>query len=348
MPVFIIAEAGVNHNGDLGRALAMVDAAQAMGADAVKFQTFSTEKVMTRTAEKAEYQKRQTGEGSQFDMVKKLELSEADHRAIVERCGALGIEFMSTAFDAESHELLLDLGIRRVKIPSGEITNWPFIRQLVGAGLPVILSTGMADMKEIHEAINVIEKERLARGHMQALAEVLTVLHCTSNYPADFGDVNLRAMNSIAAETGFPVGYSDHTLGISVATAAVALGAMVIEKHFTLDRDLPGPDHAASIEPDEFAAMVLQIRSVERALGSTVKAPAPAELGVRAVARRSVMSGRVLPAGTELTEADVIMMRPGTGISPTELDRLIGRRLRVDVDEGEQITWEMFSDPAGA
>lgn len=346
MSVFIIAEAGVNHNGDLDRALEMIDAAHAMGADAVKFQTFSTEKVMTRSAEKAEYQKRQTGDGSQFDMVKKLELSEADHRAIVARCGERGIEFMSTAFDADSHDLLLDLGIRRVKIPSGEITNWPFVRQLVAAGLPLILSTGMADMQEIHDAIHVIAEARAAAGHAQPLGEILTVLHCTSNYPADFADVNLRAMGSIAAETGLPIGYSDHTLGISVATAAVALGATVIEKHFTLDRNLPGPDHAASIEPAEFAAMVAQIRSVEEALGSFVKAPAPAELGVRAVARRSIMSGRDMPAGTLLTEADLVMMRPGTGIPPTQIDRLLGRELRVDVGEGLQMSWDMLVETA--
>jgi sialic acid synthase SpsE len=322
----------------------MVDVAHAMGADAVKFQTFSAEKLMTRDAGKAAYQKRQTGEGSQFDMVKKLELSKSDHRILADRCGELGIEFMSTAFDAEAHKLLLDLGIRRVKIPSGEITNWPLIRQLVTAGLPVILSTGMADMQEIHEAIAVVAEARAVAGHRQPLDEMLTILHCTSNYPADFEDVNLRAMGSISAETGMPIGYSDHTLGISVATAAVALGAAVIEKHFTLDRDLPGPDHAASVEPEEFAAMVRQIRSVELALGSPVKAPGPAELGVRAVARRSVTAGRALAAGTRLNAGDLVMMRPGTGISPTRLDGLIGRELRVDIERGRQLGWDMLVD----
>jgi N,N'-diacetyllegionaminate synthase len=342
LKTFIIAEAGVNHNGDLDRALAMVDAAKAFGADAVKFQTFTTENVMTRSAEKAEYQKRQTGEGSQFDMVKKLELDEAAHRAIVRRCDEIGIEFMSTAFDTGSHELLLGLGIKRIKIPSGEITNWPFIRDLLRADLPIILSTGMATMDEIDDTVAFIGRVRAENGFATPLQQCLTILHCTSNYPADFSDVNLRAMCSIAEHCSMPVGYSDHTLGTAVSTAAVALGATIIEKHFTLDKNLPGPDHAASIEPDEFAAMVAQIRAVELAMGSPVKAPADAELGVRAVARRSITSARDLAAGTELASSDLVMMRPGTGISPRELETLIGRRLKVSVTQHTALSWDMI------
>jgi N,N'-diacetyllegionaminate synthase len=340
---FIIAEAGVNHNGDLGRALEMVEVAACIGADAVKFQSFLTEKVMTRSAEKAEYQKRQTGAGSQFDMVKKLELDAEAHHLLAERCNRVGVEFMSTAFDVDSHKLLCRLGVRRIKVPSGEITNWPFLRALLADDLPIILSTGMATLDEIVDTVEFIKVVREANGFDTQLAERLTILHCTSNYPADFCDVNLRAMRTIAESTGLPVGYSDHTLGTAVATAAVAMGAEIIEKHFTLDRGLPGPDHMASIEPNEFKFMVSQIRTVEAALGSDQKVPAPCELGVRAVARRSITSARDLVAGSILQPDDLAMMRPGTGISPRMLDDVVGRTLQVEVPEGTLLDWTMLS-----
>lgn len=340
MKVFIIAEAGVNHNGDAARALEMVDVAARAGADAIKFQTFSADKLVSHQAEKAEYQKRETGEGSQHAMLKALEMSNALHTALIVRCAQAGIEFMSTPFDNEAADMLVGLGMRRIKVPSGEITNHPFLRHLASKDQPLIVSTGMATMAEIAEALDVITKVRAARGFAAPLEAVVTVLHCTSNYPAEPGDVNLRAMRTIADETGVPVGYSDHTLGLAVSTAAVAMGATVIEKHFTLDRTLPGPDHRASLTPDELAALIIQIRMVEAALGSPVKAPTEAELPVRAVARRSVSVARDLPTGAMLTRGDLALLRPGTGIAPRHIDELGGRTLARGVVRGTPLVWE--------
>ncbi len=328
MSVFFIAEAGVNHNGDLARALAMVDAAQAAGADAIKFQTFSAEKLVSPLAQKADYQARETGEGSQYAMLKALELSDDDHRTLVDRCASVGIEFMSTPFDAEAADFLVSLGMKRLKVPSGEITNLRFLRHLAAKALPVILSTGMADMDEIDEALGVFGDD------------YVTILHCTSNYPAVPADVNLRAMASIAAHTGRPVGYSDHTLGLAVSTAAVAMGAVVIEKHFTLDRALPGPDHSASLLPDEMAALIAQIRDVEAALGSPVKAPTASELPVRDVARRSVCATRDLVAGEVIDDDAVALLRPGTGIAPKHFEEVAGRRLARAVAAGQPLVWD--------
>ncbi|WP_033923083.1 N-acetylneuraminate synthase [Sphingomonas sp. 37zxx] len=339
MSVFVIAEAGVNHNGDATRALEMVDVAARVGADAIKFQTFSADKLVSHQAEKAEYQKRETGEGTQHAMLKALEMSDALHASLVARCAQAGIEFMSTPFDDEAADMLVTLGMQRIKVPSGEITNHSFLRYLAGKDRPLIVSTGMATMAEIVEALDVIAKARAALGFAVPLADVVTVLHCTSNYPAEPSDVNLRAMRTIADETGVPVGYSDHTLGLAVSTAAVAMGAMVIEKHFTLDRTLPGPDHRASLTPDELAMLIVQIRTVEAALGSSVKAPTKAELPVRAVARRSVSVARDLPAGTMLTRGDLALLRPGTGIAPRYIDELGGRTLARDVVRGTPLVW---------
>lgn len=340
MSVFIIAEAGVNHNGDPERALAMVDVAHEAGADAIKFQTFSTDKVIGPTAEKAEYQKRETGEGSQRDMVRPLEMSDELHRRLVERCRDRGIEFMSTPFDEEAADFLLDLGMKRIKAPSGEIVNHPFLRFLASKDRPLIVSTGMATLEEIEEALAVIAATRSAHGFTAPMAEMVTVLHCTSNYPAACSDVNLRAMRTIADATGLPVGYSDHTLGVAVSTAAVALGAVVIEKHFTLDSRLPGPDHRASLEPQDLAALVRQIRDVEAALGSPIKAPTESEIPVRAVVRRSVTARRDLPAGHTLSAADLILLRPATGVPAKALDEVIGRTLKTAVPEGVPLQWE--------
>lgn len=331
--VFFIAEAGVNHNGSLDRALELVDVAADAGADAIKFQTFSADKLASPTAEKAEYQKRETGDGDQHSMLKALEMSEADHRALFERCADRGIEFMSTPFDEDAADMLVALGMKRIKVPSGEITNLPFLRHLAAKGLPLIVSTGMATMDEIEEALATIEATRSGN-----LGDV-TVLHCTSNYPAEPNDVNLRAMTTIADRTGAPVGYSDHTLGLAVSTAAVAMGAVVIEKHFTLDRTLPGPDHRASLEPDELLALIDQIRVVERALGSAVKAPTAAELPVRRVARRSVAAARDLAVGETLAAADLVLLRPATGIAPRHLEELPGRAVARAVGKGSPIEW---------
>ena len=339
MSVFFIAEAGVNHNGDPDMAMKLVEVAAWAGADAVKFQTFKTEKSLGRQTEKADYQKTQTGGGSQYDMVKPLEMSHELHRRLFARCGELGIEFMSTAFDDESADFLVELGIRRIKSPSGEITNFPFLRQLAGFDLPMILSTGMATMDEIFEALAVLEETRRARGFPTPLKEMVTILHCTSNYPAAIADANLRAMTAIAQATGHPVGYSDHTLGALVSTAAVAMGAQVIEKHFTLDSSLPGPDHRASAEPKQLKQLIGQIREVERALGSGEKAPTGSEMNVRMIARRSVAAARDLSGGRELTREDLAIMRPGTGIPPRQLDEVVGRRLKDDLVTGSPISW---------
>jgi N,N'-diacetyllegionaminate synthase len=265
MRTFIIAEAGVNHNGDEKLATALVEAAAKSGADAVKFQTFSADKLTRKGAEKAEYQEQATGEGDQHGMLKALEMSENLHRRLFAHCSELGIEFMSTAFDEESLDFLIELGIKRIKVPSGEITNAPLLRHMAKKGLPLIVSTGMAALDEVVAAVDIIRAARAAHGFVEPLVEKVTILHCTSNYPTDSADVNLRAMNTLARTTGLPVGYSDHTLGLAVSTAAVALGATVIEKHFTLDAGLPGPDHKASLEPDQLCALVQQIRDVEAA-----------------------------------------------------------------------------------
>ncbi|WP_432240582.1 N-acetylneuraminate synthase [Herbaspirillum robiniae] len=338
--VFVIAEAGVNHNGDDNMAIGLIDAAAASGADAVKFQTFSADKLVRPGAEKAEYQKRETGDGDQHSMLKSLEMSEELHHKIVERCREVGIEFMSTPFDEEAADFLISVGMRRIKVPSGEITNEPFLRYLAAKGLPMIVSTGMANMEEISRAVEVIRTSREASGHMSPLAEVLTILHCTSNYPAACSDANLRAMTTIGNLTGIPIGYSDHTLGVSVSTAAVALGATVIEKHFTLDRNLPGPDHRASLSPQQLSEMVGQIRDVEQALGSPIKRPTASELPVRQLVRRSVTLLRALPAGSMISASDVGLLRPGTGIPPREIDAVVGRRLLSNMDVGSTLNWQ--------
>ncbi|MFN0183109.1 MAG: N-acetylneuraminate synthase [Aquabacterium sp.] len=323
--VFIIAEAGVNHNGSETLALQLVDVAAEAGADAVKFQTFSADKLVARGTAKAEYQQRETGGGDQHSMLRALELSEAAHRRIAAHCRSRGIEFMSTPFDDDAARLLVGLGMRRIKVPSGEITNSPFLRVLASFGLPLVLSTGMADLAEILDAVDTVKAAWSRMGRSPA-ADDLTILHCTSNYPADVGDVNLNAMATIAAATGMPVGYSDHTLGIAVSTAAVALGARVIEKHFTLDTLLAGPDHRASLDPAGLKALVQAIRDIERAMGSAVKAPTATELPVRALVRRSIAAARDLPAGTALALADLQLLRPGSGLPPSQLDVTVGRR----------------------
>jgi N,N'-diacetyllegionaminate synthase len=340
MSVFVIAEAGVNHNGDDALALQLVEVAAACGADAVKFQTFSAKNLVAPGAEKAEYQKKATGDGDQYSMLKALEMSASLHEKLFRRCSELGIEFMSTPFDEEAVDFLIELGMRRIKIPSGEITNLPFLEFLAGKGLPLILSTGMASLEEIQSAVDVIADCRTRLGYEEPLAEVLTILHCTSNYPANYEDVNLRAMRTIGDATGLPIGYSDHTLGVLVSTAAVALGASVIEKHFTLDKGMPGPDHKASLDPDELRQMVRHIRDVETVLGSAVKQPAASELPVRSLVRRSVTITRKIDAGAVIRRDDLGLLRPGTGISPGDVGSVAGRVAKRDLAPGTTLQWD--------
>lgn len=339
MKTFIIAEAGVNHNGREDLAYALVEAAAESGADAVKFQTFSADRLVRQGAATADYQQRQTGSNDQHSLLKTLELPLPLHEGLFRRCAELGIEFMSTPFDVESADFLAQLGMRRFKIPSGEITNEPFLAHLASYGRPLILSTGMADMDEIARAIEVIGQARNDAGLQTVGADDLTILHCTSNYPAAYGDVNLRAMATIAQATGLPVGYSDHSLGVAVSTAAVALGAVVIEKHFTTDPDLPGPDHRASLTIKELVTMVNQIRAVEMALGSTEKRPTESEIPVRALVRRSVTTLRPISAGVAITPEDIGLLRPGNGILPRERANIIGKRVRHAVNAGTTLQW---------
>lgn len=319
MPVLIIAEAGVNHNGDLEMARQLVAAAAAVGADIVKFQTFSARKLVTSGAAKAAYQIATTGnDEGQLDMISKLELSRQDHEALIDECRRHGIRFFSTAFDTDSFDMLMDMGVDQVKVPSGELTNLPLLRHMTRHGLPVMLSTGMATLGEVEAALDVIERNGTPR-------QLITVLHCTTEYPAPMEDVNLRAMLSMKAAFGVEVGYSDHTPGIEIPVAAVALGATIIEKHFTLDCNLPGPDHKASLEPDRFKAMVDAIRNVEIALGDGIKRPSASELKNKPIARKSLVATRHIRAGECFSAENLAAKRPGTGISPMQWDAVIGR-----------------------
>jgi N,N'-diacetyllegionaminate synthase len=337
--VFIIAEAGVNHNGSEELGLQLVDIAARCGADAVKFQTFSADKLVSRGAEKAAYQQAATGAGDQHSMLKQLEMSEELHRKLFLRCEEMNIEFMSTPFDEDAVDFLLKLGMKRIKVPSGEITNIPFLRFLASKNVPLILSTGMASLIEVEDAVATIALERSQLGFTQDLSEMLCILHCTSNYPADPSNVNLRAMLTMGNTIGMPVGYSDHTLGLAVSTAAVALGARVIEKHFTLDKQMPGPDHQASLDPIELAQLIAQIRAVESAMGSEEKAPVASELAVRALVRRSVTTVRDIVAGEVLDINDLTLLRPGTGITPKELELVPGHIVVRTLPAGTTLTW---------
>lgn len=315
----IIAEAGVNHNGDIKLAKQLIDAAADSGADYVKFQTFSADRIVTKSADKAEYQKKFSDSSeSQYEMLKRLELSVEMHLELIEHCEQRLIKFLSTGFDIKSVDLLVGLGLNLLKIPSGEITNLPFLRYTGSLGLPVILSSGMSTMKEIGDALSILEQTGLPRAQ-------ITVLHCTSEYPTPMNEVNLLAMSSIRNTLGVAVGYSDHTVGIEVSVAAVALGASVIEKHFTIDRSLPGPDHKASLEPIELSAMVKSIRNVEIALGSDVKGPTNSEIKNIRVARKSILAGRKIELGEIFSALNLVIKRPGDGVSPMQWDRLMGQ-----------------------
>ena len=315
----IIAEAGVNHNGDIELAKQLIDVAADAGADCVKFQTFSADRLVTKSADKAEYQRQSSDSSeSQYEMLKRLELSVEMHLELIEHCEHKSIKFLSTGFDIQSVDLLIGLGLGLIKIPSGEITNLPFLRYVGSLGIPVILSSGMSTMREIGDALSILEQTGLRR-------DKTTVLHCTTEYPTPMNEVNLRAMSSIRKTLGVAVGYSDHTVGIEVSIAAVALGASVIEKHFTLDRTLPGPDHKASLEPNELIAMVKAIRNVEVALGSDVKEPTIGEIKNIQVARKSILAGRKIEVGEILSASNLVVKRPGDGVSPMHWDHLIGQ-----------------------
>ena len=319
MKTLVIAEAGVNHNGEMSLAKEMVAAAAEAGADLVKFQTFRAGDLACRDAPKAEYQLSATGfEESQYEMVRRLELSMDDHAELVAECERKNIGFFSTAFDAVSFDMVDAIHPNRyVKIPSGEITNLPYLRHVASRGKYVLLSTGMANLSEIESAIRVIEEVGTSR-------DMITVLHCTTEYPAPMKNVNLCAMVNMGKAFGVKVGYSDHTRGVEISLAAVALGATVIEKHFTMSRDLPGPDHRASLEPGELKQLVNGIRNIEMAMGDGIKRPSPGEVANKLAARRSLVAARPITAGEEFTNENLTAKRPGSGISPMEWDRVIG------------------------
>ena len=350
-----IAEAGVNHNGDIDMALELVDRAAEAGADVVKFQTFDAERLASAAAPKAAYQDRTTGSGeSQLDMLRRLELSEEGHEAVLERCKDRGIEFLSSPFDEVSLKLLIDrFGLRKIKLGSGELTNGPLLLAAARTGAELILSTGMGTLGEIEEALGVLaygftrNDDPRKRSDCAAtlgepaswkvLRDQVTLLHCTTEYPAPVEEVNLRAMATMRSAFGLRVGYSDHTEGSAISLAAVALGAEIIEKHFTLDRTLPGPDHAASLEPSELAHLVSGIRAIETALGSGIKQPGLAELPNRSVARKSLHAARDLSAGTTIETADLAVLRPGDGASPMEFWDWIGNSVRESIPKGNPL-----------
>lgn len=352
----IIAEAGVNHNGDKGLALELVDAAYEAGADIVKFQTFKAKKLVTEGTKKAEYQALRTGgDESQFEMLRRLELSYETHQLLLERCTKLGIEFLSTAFDSDSLKFLTDdLGVLRLKIPSGELTNAPLVLDHALTGRDLIISTGMANLAEIEMALGVIaygyngckfgppseENFRLAyssKEGREALQRKVSILHCTTEYPAPMEEINLLAMDTLAKAFNLPVGYSDHSEGIEVPIAAVARGASIIEKHFTLDKTMDGPDHMASLEPVELSNMVSAIRNIELAMGGSVKSPTVSEEKNKAIARKSLVAAMPIKPGQLFTEENICVLRPGTGTSPYKYWELLGKSAKASYSPGDLI-----------
>jgi len=329
--VFIIAEAGVNHNGNIEIAKKLIDIAIGVGANAVKFQTFKAEKVISKFAQKAEYQYKITDKNeTQLEMVKRLELDVDAHKELIHYCKKKGLMFLSTPFDIESIGLLNELEVEILKIPSGEITNLPYLRKIGSLNRNIIISTGMADLEEIGKALDILLESGTSKDN-------ITVLHCNSEYPTPFEDVNLTAMLTIRDTFRVNIGYSDHTPGIEVPIAAVALGATVIEKHFTLNKDMDGPDHKASLGPDELKSMVTAIRNIEKSLGDGIKRPSPSELKNRPLVRKSIIAGMDIKEGDMLTENNITVKRPGIGINPMEWDNVIGRKAIHDFKEDELI-----------
>jgi N,N'-diacetyllegionaminate synthase len=331
MSVFIIAEAGVNHNGSVDLAKQLIDIAANSGADAVKFQTFKAENLVAKNTQKAEYQKQTTDASeSQFDMIKKLQLDVETHKELIAYCQDKNIMFLSTPFDHDSIELLSNLGLKIFKIPSGEITNLPYLRHIGSLGKQIVLSTGMSNLEEVEDALNILINAGTSKDN-------ITVLHANTMYPTPMEDVNLNAMLTIQKELGVSVGYSDHTLGIEVDIAAVAIGASVIEKHFTLDKTMDGPDHKASLEPKELKAMVSAIRNIEKALGGDEKKPSPSESVNIEVVRKSIVANQNIKKGDFLTNENITVKRPGSGISPMQWDEVIGTPASKDYNADELI-----------
>ncbi len=332
--VIIIAEAGVNHNGDINMALNLVQEAAKAGADFVKFQTFSADALVSRDAKKAPYQL--SGENNdeyQYNMLKALELTPEQHHFLINECKNSGIGFLSSAFDLQSLDYLNSLNLSYIKIPSGELTNLPYLKKAGSFNLCILLSTGMCTLEEVEEAIQVLVKAGTSK-------EKITLLHCNTAYPTPYNDVHLHAMSQMSNHFKLPVGYSDHTPGVEVAVAAVALGATVIEKHFTLDKKLPGPDHKASLEPKELATMVQYIRNVEKALGNAIKTPSPSEIVNITIARKSIHLANTIQAGHLLSESDLIMKRPGDGISPMAMDTVIGKKINKELKANHKLRYE--------
>ena len=334
-PCFIIAEAGVNHNGNISLAKKLIDAAKDADVDAVKFQTFFTENLVTKTAPKAKYQKITTGAaGTQYEMLKNLELRKEEFIELKEYAEKAKIIFLSTPYGKESSDFLEQIGVSGFKISSAEITNIPLVTHIAKKALPMIVSTGMSTLGEVGEAVSVIKASK---------NNEIILLHCNFNYPAEIGEINLRAMETLRKAFGLPVGYSDHTLGVEVLVAAVALGACVIEKHFTLDRNLPGPDHRVSLEPDELEIMVKSIRNVEKALGSFIKQPSKSEAPNRKISRRSLVANRDISKGVRITKGMINIKRPGTGIMPKHYNAVIGLEALKGVGKDEVLTWNIFT-----
>jgi N-acetylneuraminate synthase len=354
--VKIIAEAGVNHNGSKELAIKLIDAAYTAGADIVKFQTFKAAHLVTKDAQQAEYQMKNTGiDESQFEMLKKLELSYDTYKELAEYCNSIGIEFLSTAFDKDSLDFLVnDLGLKTLKIPSGELTNAPFVLEHAKTGLDLIVSTGMASLSEVESALSVIafglvnkndiepseeafKEAYVSEEGQDALINKVTLLHCTTEYPAPIAEINLNAMKTLSSSFKLTVGYSDHSAGIVIPIAATALGACIIEKHFTLDKSMQGPDHKASLEPEELNEMVKAIRNVTKALGNGVKSPQLSEIKNKIVARKSLVAARDIKAGDIFTESNLTVKRPGNGVSPYHYWSLLGEIAKEDYREGNLI-----------
>lgn len=338
--VLIIAEAGVNHNGDIEKAMKLIDAAAVAGVDYVKFQTFKADQLVTKSAKKARYQSANMPDdeaNDQYSMLKKLELSEDDHYTLINYCKQKNVKFLSTAFDQESLKFLETLNLDFVKVPSGEITNLPYLRKIARQGKKVLISTGMATIEEIRQTLDVMKHEGVK-------SEDIIVLHCNTEYPTPFEDANLRSMQQIKSIFNCEVGYSDHTPGIEASVAAVALGAKVIEKHFTLDKNLPGPDHKASIDPQELIDLVRSIRNIEKGLGSGIKTPSPSEMKNMVIARKSIHLVRDMKKGSVLKEEDLVMKRPGDGISPMKMDLVIGKKLLNDFSADHKLELNNISE----
>lgn len=339
-PCYVIAEAGVNHNGSEAIAKEMINVAVDAGADAIKFQTFKADKLVTNSADTATYQRRATGEASQQSMLRKLELPDAAYHRLADHCCKLGIDFLSTPFDSDAVSLLVTLGCRYLKIASGEITNEPLLKVIAKTGRPMILSTGMCTLSEVSDAVEIIRQTRSEFGFDESLDGLLTLLHCTSSYPTMLEDVNLRAMQTLAEYFKLPVGYSDHTLGIEVGTLARCLGASIFEKHFTLDRKLDGPDHKSSLEPDELKQLVSAIHTVDVILGKPQKEPNASEIELKRHARRSLTVNVSIPQNTVLKKDMLTLMRPGAGISPKDMEIVLGRRVSRAMEAGETLRWD--------